>query len=169
MLLKKVRLSFPALFKPTTYQNTGVGDKKYEATFLIEKGSANHKMVEAAVDKMNEEDFKGKLSSDRLCLKDGDDKEWKGFEGHVYVKTSSKRRPPVVDRDKSPIQEEDDKVYGGCYVNANIELWAQKGQWGNRVNAGLRGVQFDSDGERFVGSSAEDEDEFIDYEEEVSF
>jgi hypothetical protein len=164
MLLKKVRLSFHALFTPTAFQ--GEGEKKFEATFLIEKGSANHKLLEAAVDEMVKEEFKGKLSGDRKCLKDGDDKGYEGYDGHMYVKSSSKRRIPVIDRDKSPLKDEDDKIYGGCYVNANIELWAQKGQWGNRVNAGLRGVQFDSDGERFSGASVAGDDEFVDYEPE---
>jgi hypothetical protein len=167
MLLKKVRLSFPALFTPTAFQ--GEGDKKYEATFLIEKGSANHKLIKEAVDKMVKEEYNGKLSADRICLKDGDDKEWEGYDGHMYVKSSSKRRIPVIGRDKSPLLEEDQKIYAGCYVNASIELWAQKGQWGSRVNAGLRGVQFDSDGEAFSGASVADDDDFVDYEEEVSF
>jgi hypothetical protein len=87
----------------------------------------------------------------------------------MYVKSSSKRRIPVIGRDKSPLLEEDQKIYAGCYVNASIELWAQKGQWGSRVNAGLRGVQFDSDGEAFSGASVADDDDFVDYEEEVSF
>ncbi len=164
MILKKVRLSFPSLFTPTSFR--GEGDKKYEATFLIEKGSANHKMIKAAVDEMHKSEFKNKLPADKICLKDGDDKEYQGYEDHVYVKANSKRRVPIIQRDKSPIVEEDDVVYGGCYVNAIIDLWAQDSEYGKRINAALRGIQFDSDGERFSGAAAVTDADFVDYEEE---
>ena len=66
MLLKRVRLSFPAVFTPINFQ--GEGDKKYEATFLIEKGSENHKMLQAEIDIMLKRDFKGKrLPADKIC------------------------------------------------------------------------------------------------------
>ena len=166
MILKKVRLSFPHLFTPAAFQ--GEGEKKYAATLLIEKGSENHKMIKAAVDDMLKDEFKGKLSADKICLKDGDDREYAGYADHVFVKANSKRRVPVVNRDKSPIVEEDDVVYGGCYVNAIVDLWAQDSQFGKRINAALRGIQFDSDGERFVGAAVTDGD-FLDYEEEIEF
>ena len=165
MLLKKVRLSFPALFTPTAFQ--GEGEKKFEATFLVEKGSANHKMLEAEIEKLLTDDLKGiKLPSDKICLKDGDEKAYDGYEGHMFIKAASKKRVSVVDQDKTPLTEDDEKIYGGCYVNAIIDLWAQNNQYGKRINAGLRGVQFDSHGDSFSGSSAARDDEFVDYEPE---
>lgn len=165
MLLKKVRLSFPALFTPTSFQ--GEGDKKFEATLLIEKGSADHKMLKAEVDNLLATDFKGiKLSSDKICLKDGDEKVYDGYEGHMFVKAASKKRVPVVDKDKTPLTEDDDKIYAGCYVNAIIDLWAQNNQYGKRINASLRGIQFDSHGEPFSGTSVARDEDFVDYEEE---
>lgn len=162
MLLKRVRLSFPAVFTPTAYN--GEGEKKYEATFLIEKGSENHKMVQAEIDLMMQRDFKGKrLPADRICLRDGNEKSYEGYEGHYYLKASSKKRIAVVDQDKTPLTEDDEKVYGGAYVNASFDLWAMDNQFGKRINAGLRGIQFDSHGDSFSGTSAANDDEFVDY------
>ena len=55
----------------------------------------------------------------------------------------------VINRDKTPITEDDNVVYAGCYVNAIITLWAQNNSYGKRVNAQLDGVQFVRDGEPF--------------------
>jgi hypothetical protein len=68
-----------------------------------------------------------------------------------------------VDRDRSLITEDDNKLYAGCYVNAIIELWVQDNSYGKRVNANLLGVQFFKDGEPFadgVKASADDFDVF---------
>ena len=50
----------------------------------------------------------------------------------------------------TPLSEEDGIPYGGCYVNADIDIWAQSGEY-KGVRAGLAGVQFVRDGERFGG------------------
>ena len=84
-----------------------------------------------------------------------------GFAGCMSIKASTKRRPIVINRDKSPITEDDGIIYPGCYVNAIIEVWAQNNAWGKRVNANLLGVQFVADGEPFgsgVSASADDFD-----------
>ncbi len=47
------------------------------------------------------------------------------FEGNLYVNANNKVRPLIIDRDKTPLDSTDGKPYGGCYVNASIELWAQ--------------------------------------------
>jgi hypothetical protein len=72
------------------------------------------------------------------------------YEGKMTIKASTKKRPLVIDRDKSPITEDDNIVYAGCYVNAIVTLWGQNNQFGKRVNAQLDGVQFVRDGEPLV-------------------
>lgn len=48
-------------------------------------------------------------------------------------------------------------------MNASIELWAQDNkQFGKRINAQLRGVQFLRDGDAFAAGSPASEDEFED-------
>jgi hypothetical protein len=47
------------------------------------------------------------------------------------------------------IIESDNKVYAGCVVNATVRLWAQDNNYGKRINAQLRAIQFVKDGAQF--------------------
>jgi len=68
----------------------------------------------------------------------------------------------VIDGDKTILKEESGRPYSGCYVNANIEVWAQDNSFGKRINAQLKGVQFYRDGDAFSGSAPSSPDEFDD-------
>jgi hypothetical protein len=55
-----------------------------------------------------------------------------------------------VDKDRSPLVSADGRPYSGCYVNAQVEVWAQDHKsFGKRINAQLLGVQFVEDGDSF--------------------
>jgi hypothetical protein len=68
--------------------------------------------------------------------------------------------PTVIDRDRSPLSAKSGRPYAGCFVNASIELWAQDNNYGQRVNAQLRGIQFYADGDSFSAGRPADADEF---------
>lgn len=165
IMLPNVRLSFPSLFHKAVFDGK---ETKFEATFLINKDEQADKVkeVKAAIDAAIKEALKGaKLPADKLCMKDGDGIEYAGYAGHMSLKASSQKRPIVLNRDKTPLTEDDNKLYAGCYVNAIIELWAQNNQFGKRINANLLGVQFFKDGEPFadgVTASASDFEAFKD-------
>jgi len=167
ILLSNVRLSFPSLFRKAVFN----GDEtKFEATFLINKATqaAKIKEIKAAIDAAIKDGLKGaKLPPDKICLKDGDDIDYAGYAGHMSIKASGNKRPIVIDRDKSPLTEDDNKLYAGCYVNASLELWVQNNQYGKRINCNLLGVQFMKDGEPFadgVKGSLDDFEAFADEE-----
>jgi hypothetical protein len=160
MKLENVRLSFPSLFRKAQFQGT---ETKFEATFLINKETQSDivSQIEKAIAAKIKTDLKGaKLGADKLCLRDGDGVDYDGYEGHMSLKAASNKRPLVIGKDKSPLAEEDGVIYGGCYVNAIVELWAQDNGFGRRVNANLLGVQFVRDGDAFggVGESAKLDD-----------
>lgn len=159
ILLKNVRLSFPSVFQRAVFDGQ---EGKYEATFLIPKSDTKLKaQLDAAID----EAIKAagiKVASDKLCLKDGDESDYDGYEGTWSLKAANARRPTVIDRDKSPIVEGDEKLYAGCYVNAVIDLWLQNNKFGKRVNANLYGVQFVKDGEAFGAGPINVFDDFQD-------
>lgn len=162
--LQNVRLSFPSLFQHAAFGGESTG--KYEATFVLDK--KEHKdaieQIKAGMLSLQKDVIKAKVASDKLCLKDGDESGRPEFEGCFTIKASTKKRPLVIDRDKSPITEDDNKVYAGCYVNAVITLWGQNNSWGKRVNAQLDGVQFARDGEPFGegGITVDEFDAFAD-------
>lgn len=105
-------------------------------------------------------------SGNKICFIDGDAKaEYEGFEGNMALSATNRQHPTVVDKDRSPLTEADGVVYAGCYVNAVVEIWAQDNQWGKRINASLKGVQFYADGNAFAGGGVASVDDFEDISE----
>lgn len=170
--LQSARLSFPSLF--TTAKFGGEDTGKYEATFILDKKDHADVIenIKAEIARLTKDEFKGtKLPADKLCLKDGDEQGRKEFEGKYILKASSKNRPLVINRNKSPLTVEDNVIYAGCYVNGIVSLWAQNNQWGKRINGSLDGVQFMRDGEPFGdgGVNADEFDAFDDDDEDMKF
>jgi hypothetical protein len=158
--MQNVRLSFPNLFHTASFGGEDTG--KYDATFMLDKKehAETIKLIRQEIKALANEKFKDKLPpDDKLCLKDGDETDRQEYQGCFTLKASSKRRPLVLNRDKSPVTEEDNIIYAGCYVNAIVSLWAQNNAFGKRINASLDGVQFAGHGEPF-GAPAIDADEF---------
>jgi hypothetical protein len=167
--LNNVRLAFPALFEARTVN--GEGEPAFSACFLMEPDHPAVATLNAAFEQLGKDKWGAKwptvkkeiVAKDRTCLHDGDTKSTYGwFEGQLYVSARTKVRPLVIDRDKSPLVASDGKPYAGCYVNASIELWCQDNNYGKRINASLRGVQFFRDGDAFAGGSPASEEEFED-------
>lgn len=157
--IQAARLSFPSLFNTAKFGGEDTG--KYEATFVLDKVEHAETIagIKTQIERLMKEELKSKVPSDKLCLKDGDDMGRPEFEGKYTIKASTKRRPLVINRDKSPITESDNVIYAGCYVNAIVSLWVQNNSWGKRINAQLDGVQFCRDGEPF-GDGGVSVDEF---------
>ena len=158
--LNNVRLSFPSIFNKSEF-NGAVG--KFEATFLMNK-ERQAKMISDIEAKIAliQKDNKAKVSPDKICLKDGEYVDYDGYTGCMSIKAGSNRRPTIIDRDKSPLVEEDGKPYAGCYVNAVLELWFQDNSYGKRVNCNLTGIQFVKDGEAFGAGNQDSSNEFDD-------
>jgi hypothetical protein len=157
--LQNVRLAFPALFQPQTVAS-GEGDPAYSATFILPPDHAQIREIKAAIKELAKQKWAAKADQtlgllekqDKTALHDGDLKSnYDGFAGQLYISARTKTRPTVVDRNRSPLTAADGRPYGGCYVNAVVELWAQDNQYGKRINASLGGVQFAKDGESFGG------------------
>ena len=165
IILKNVRLSFPAIWQKNT--KFGGDNAKYKATFLIHKDEQAD-LIKKIEDKIAaiQKETKVKVSKDKLCLKDGDDAEYDGYADHMSLKAANSKRPTILDRDKTPLIEDDNKPYAGCYVNASVQLWVQNNDWGKRVNANLLGIQFFKDGEPFGAGDLDATDDFDDFSDD---
>ena len=166
ILLRDVRLAFPSLWKATA-PATG-GEAAFSASFILPKdhkqyGDLVKALKETAKEKWGAKSdtvYKALEAADKLCLHNGDTKaEYSGFEGNFYVSARNATRPLVIDKDKSPLTEQDGKPYAGCYVNASVEFFAYDNT-GKGVSASLGGVQFVKDGDAFAGGKAASEDDF---------
>lgn len=166
--LNDVRLAFPNLFVASAPK--GGGEKAFSASFLLPPNHPQVDELKKAMKAVAKEKWGAKVDAiyaaldktNKLALHDGDTKsEYEGFEGMLFVSSRSKVKPTVFDAQKNDVSQEDGLIYSGCYVNASIELWAQENDYGKRINAQVRGVQFYRKGDAFAGGgTAADSDEF---------
>lgn len=175
VMLKNVRLAFPVLNKPESFQ--GTGEPCYSAVLLLEPKSDNHKaalkaMRAAAAEKWGEAkaDAAVKALSAKLktAVGDGNQKTdasgnvYDGFEDMIFVscRNRSNLPPRLVDGQKNELPRDTPMIYPGCYVNASVEFWPQANQYGKRLNCQVRGVQFCRDGDSFGAGTVAAPDEF---------
>ena len=170
--LENVRLAFPQLFEAKSVN--GEGEPAFSASFLLDPSHPAATALREAFESMGKEKWGAKWpavkkeieTKDRTALHDGDTKSgYAGFEGNLFVSARSKTRPLVIDKDKTQLDSADGKPYAGCWVNAVLDLWCQDNNYGKRINASLRGVQFVRDGEAFAGGGTASDDDFDDITE----
>lgn len=126
--------------------------------------------------------FKTLKAKGDLCLHDGSTKaEYDGFEGNFFVSARNKAKPVVVANRKfngKPIEIDEagnafingerqrdlpfdvKAPYSGCYVDVQVDIWAQDNAFGKRINAKLLAVKFNEDGDAFSGGEGFDENDF---------
>jgi len=168
--LTNVRAAFLKCFKAEAVNG---GDKPvFGGSWLISPDDPQIKVIKEALAAVAKEKWGAKAAGvlkeleagGKLCLKNGDSKaSYEGFEGMMFISSTSAVRPLTLDRQKNPVTEEDGVLYSGCYCNVSLELWAQDNSFGKRINAQLGGVQFYKDGDAFSGGgTAADESDFED-------
>ena len=172
------RLSFPQIWRPKSFAATQPGqapsEPKFSASVLIDKATGAAKIAEirAAMKAVAEEKWGvGKVPKNvKYCLHDGDEKsDMDGYGPSVmYVSSSSAKKIPVVDKDLTPLDESSGKPYAGCTALLLVNLWAQDNQFGKRINAGLRAVQFIKDGEAFGEGAVDVQKELKPIEDDTS-
>lgn len=154
-----VRLSYFHGFEARDYKNNG--KFKFSTNFFVEKASPLHKLIEKTMLASVEEKFPGKgaaklktfkASKNTICYREGDDDDADAAGKMVLSagRLKSKGRPKIVDRNNSPLTEEDGKPYSGCWGNVVVDIWTQTGETPG-VRAELLAIQFVKEGEAFAG------------------
>lgn len=168
VVLKNVRLAFPSLFKPESFDG---GEERYSAVFLVEPNSENDKVLRSAINAAAKETWGEKAvatlkavssNANKFCYRDGAEKahKYEGFEGAWALSGHRKATagaPKVVNRDLSPVASDSGTIYAGCYVNVSVDIWAQKAPY-EGVRCTLIGVQFSKEGDAFGGAPATADD-----------
>jgi len=172
--LKNVRLSFPDLFVAKEFK-PGDGKPRYSATFLIEPGSENDKIIREAINAEAKETWGEKWQKvlagimgqkNQCAYLDGNTKSYDGYENMWSLschRAAKQGRPTVVDADRTPLSQDDGKPYAGCYVYANVSIYCQKGE-NPGVRASFAGIQFFRNGEPLSGGKASSIDDFEELE-----
>jgi len=177
VMLTGVRGAFLELGEPDYYQSKKQNDKderRWDAVGLIPYKSPLLAVVNKAIEEVAQNRWEKKwemvlenLRGDpkAFCFQDGKKKDYDGYPGHWALtahRKESKGRPLVIDSDKSPIYDpltnqvykgKAGRVYSGCYINLQVELFA----WDNKTNgskgigATLLVIQRVRDGDAFSG------------------
>lgn len=163
IIIKNVRLAFPDLREAVQYQ--GTGPYSYKATFLVPPGSDADKAILKAIELAGKGKWGEKAGpivaqakaagSGKFCYVDGNTKAYDGFAGNMALSAGRSKEdgaPKILDRDLSELSAETGKPYGGCYVNAKVQIWAQDNNFGKAIRATLVAVQFVKDGDSFGGT-----------------
>lgn len=164
----KVRLAFPALWTPTSMKPTKENPnpkKQFSATFLVPKGSKTEAAIKEAIDAVAadkwKKDAKEVIASvitnvNKSCWIDGDSidkRRLDGYPGHFALTAKNTRPPTVLLRNGDQASESSEGApYPGCYVNAQVEIWAQDNAHGRGIRCSLLGVVYHSKGDSFGGA-----------------
>jgi len=172
--LTGVRISYPQLFVPKKGQDAN-SEPKYSAAFILDKRRDAEQIarIKSTLETLRNDFWNGKPPKGiKSCLRDGSEKE--DVEGYgpdvMFFNASSKLAPVVVYQDpRKPVpKEKAGDVYPGCYVNVVVRLWCQDNDYGKRINAELKAVQFARSGEPLGGGTPVDPTKAFDVVEDQS-
>ena len=165
------RLSYTHLFNKFVPDGGSEKDGKYMTNVLIPKEEKETvKAIRQAIEAAKEAGIVSKWSGKEpkkldMPLRDGEEKENDDdgiYAGHFYVNAKSSTRPGVVDKNKTPIVDEDD-IYSGIWAIMSVTFYAYDVNGNKGVACGLNNVMKCKDGERLGGRSSAESD-FADVE-----
>lgn len=171
ILIKRVRVSYPHLFRP--YSMPGQpGQPAYSMTGILAKAdhAATKTALDEVVNRMIADSKLGRLPAEKLFIRDGDLAAKDEYEGAWTVSARDTRnKPVVVGPNRAPLADDSPLVYAGAWCNFHINPWVQNHQsYGKRVNANLLAVQFTGGGDPIGGGTIRRDELVEDYETTAS-
>lgn len=160
------RLSYTHVFEKWAPDGASQEDGKYMTNILIDKNDKETvKAIKEAIEQAKKSaivsKWKGiepkKIDSP---LRNGDEKENDNdnvYADHYYVNAKSAKRPGVVDRDKSPITDEDE-FYSGVWAIVSVTFYGYDFSGKKGIACGLNNLMKYKDDERFGGGSSAESD-----------
>jgi hypothetical protein len=165
------RVSFPNVFEPHSMEEGKPGKFSVSAVWDPSKFTDAEKVLWQAIndlcDEVALEKFKKKVkdfpANFKRPIRDGAEKEdLEGYgPGKLFANISSKMRPGLIDRDRTPILPGSDAFYPGCYARGTVTAYAYDMGGGKGVALGLQNLQKVRDGDR-LDSRTDAADDFGD-------
>ena len=165
MITGEAIISYPAIFEPK--ENLS-GKLKYSCSLLFDKSDtetikALQAAIEKAIAKGQSTIWGGKLPNFRYePLRDGDaelasgDKDDKIYKNKFFLNCTSDTAPGVVDSHAKALMNQN-ALYAGCIVRADVNPFPYKNSGNSGVGWGLNNIMLIGDGERLDGrKNAED-------------
>ncbi|WCD56201.1 hypothetical protein [Caulobacter phage BL94] len=162
----KARLAFQPPWKATSING---GPEKFRARLMFDPdtdwGKESIKLIRDTRKAVAKDKWKAKADGILEMNKNDRNKEsWfesdyrsqdgevvAGFEGMYHLSTLADVMPLIIDKDRTELSRKDGRPYSGCYVIAQVEIWAQDNDSGKAMRAGIQGLQFWKDGDAFGG------------------
>lgn len=165
------RLSYTHVFQKYSPEGDP-SNGKYMTNVLIPKGEKETiKALEQAIEAAKKAAVVSKWGGKEpkkldLPLRDGDDRDDDTYEGHFFVNAKSSTRPGIVDKNKTPIVDEDD-VYSGMWAIVSVTFFGYDVSGNKGVACGLNNIMKYKDGDRLGGrTSAESDFAEVDMEDD---
>lgn len=165
MISGEAIISYPALFEPKVNPS---GALKYSCSLLFSKTDAAtladlKKHIDIAITRGKETKWSNKLPKFRYQpLRDGDEELASGdktdpiYEGKLFLNCSSDTAPGVVGPDAKILMDQN-ALYAGCIVRADINPFPYKHSGNSGIGWGLNNIMLIADGARLDGrQNAED-------------
>ena len=132
------------------------GVLKYSATLLIEPNDTMLPMMKECIKQAAVEKWADKIPKGiKNPIRDGNEKDYAGFAGHLFVGCNSDTKPGVVDAAAKPITEES-RIYSGCWARVDINFFGYVKAGNQGVACGLNNIQVLGDDDAFTGRQAAD-------------
>ena len=169
--LTNVTLAFACLDEPIAKFG---GEPKFSCCLLVDKQTEQGKQdlanFRTIVDKLEADSFDGKsLDISKLCISDGNDKDYDGFKDKLVFTAANKKRVVTVGKQRQVVVAGDDEFpVSGNIVNVVLDVWPLTGQFGPRIVASLEAVQYVSEGTPFTKSNVNVDSDFEDISSDVS-
>lgn len=163
------KLSYPHVFEK--YQGQDNEEGKYMTNVLIPKDEKKTiEAIEAAIEEAKKAGIVSKWGGKEPKkftnpLRDGDEKEDEIYEGNMFLNAKSSKRPGVVDKNCSPITDEDE-IYGGvwCYVSVTFFPYDFNGNKG--VGCALNNLKKFKDDDPIGGGKQTAESDFAEFNDD---
>lgn len=160
LLTPKFRASFVQVFTPKAHESAP--DKPmYSLAMLFDKKAQEtpeYKKLVAGIKEIIVKDFDGKVPQ-RFWnpLQKGDDKQYQGYAGCMFMNAKSKEKPGIVDKDLNDIIDPPE-FYSGVYARATIQLFSFDNMGNKGIGVGLQNIQKLADGESLTGRTKATDD-----------
>lgn len=155
VLSPPARLQFLSIAEPDT--GGQYSDGKYKATFLFSKTDTEFGPMKKVIEDLSQQAFGCSAKElDYLPFKDGDEKEWQGFPGSVYIVAKSKFPvdvwSPTKDATTGELYRVDaKKLYPGVIARAHFAPLAYMSGNKRGITFILNFIQYLEDAPRFGG------------------
>jgi Protein of unknown function (DUF2815) len=147
------RISYPKLWRAEHFKNDPNSAKRYGCQILVPKSDTEaKKRIDAEVARLSKLYFKGAaMKAKALFYKDGDGEDGDEFSKGCWIVSANRSekqgRPQVVDRNRTPLSEDDDKIRAGYQCVFILSIYKPKGY--DILAASLEVIQFKAKDEEF--------------------